>query len=275
MKTKQTLYDESWLSDIQSNAEPESWVFDVVGDINGNGGVYLSILRDWFLAYPFPSNGKRKHMRNLLESSATHDHLGAANELCWYRLMNNLGLKPKVLPEGRSKSPDFQGTTTSGIEFYCEVTTLNVSSADAKLRVAAEGVHLNQDLEISRILRKATEEKAEQLQFDRKAQKAMALVVFDYSTFSGLGTARPAALADAILQTPSGLQVMPPYLSALIYVERYVQKGRCRIRASQSAIYRNPLAGSQMPVDAFDCLYQYQIGSYNSIEPRVRNLVVF
>lgn len=275
MKTKQTLYDESWLSDIQSNAKPDSWACDVIGDINGNGGVYLSTLRDWYLAHPFPSNGKRKHMGNLLQSSTTHDHLGAVNELCWYRFMNDLGLKPQVLPEGRSKSPDFEGTTASGIEFYCEVTTLNISSADAKLWLAAEGAPLNQDLEISRILRKATGEKAEQLQFDCAAKKAMALVIFDYSTFSGLGTARPVALADALLKNPSGLRVMPPYLSALIYVERYVHEGRCRIRSSQSAIYHNPLAVSEMPVDAFDCLRQYQIGSYNSTEPTVTDLVIF
>ena len=58
-------------------------------------------------------------------------------------------------------------------------------------------------------------EKAEQLQFGHKDKKGMVFVIFDYSVFSGLGTQRPLALADALLKIPTGLQAMKPYTSYL------------------------------------------------------------
>lgn len=268
------LFDQSWLKSIRSNAPIDSWVHDVVDDIDNEGGVYLSVLHEWFLEYPFPSKGKKTHMKKLLESSKNHDHRGAVNEVCWYRLMRYMGLKPEVMPEGRDKSPDFLCTTASGIKFYCEVSTLNESCTDAESLRTIGSWPLNQGAEILRILRKATDEKAEQLQFGQRKHTAMAFVVFDYSTFSGLGTKRPFVLANVLLRTSVGLQAMKPHLSALIYVERYVFQGKCRIRTHQSALYHNPLADYQLPDDVFSCLRQHSLRSYGTIEPNSIDIVV-
>lgn len=274
MKIKQTLYDQSWFSEVKSKVSRDSLLYDVINDINENGQKYLSTLREWFLSHPFPSKGKKKHMKNALENLNNHDHLGAVNELCWYRFMCDLVLNPQALQEGSSKTPDFKGSSASGIEFYCEVTTLNISSKDAEYSACGIGTPLNQNEEISRIIRKVTEEKEEQLKFGEKEQKPMVFVVFDYSTFSGLGTQRPVALADALLKTSKGLQAMQPYLSAIIYVERFVEKGRCRIRTSQSAVYHNPLADRPISLDLFGCFSQYSLDSYNCAEPKSVDIVV-
>lgn len=274
MRTSQTLFDQSWMQCIRSNAAADSWAHDVVRDIDNEGGAYLRVLREWFTGYPFPSKGKKTHMRKLLESSANHDHRGAVNELCWYRFMCDLALKPQAVPEGRNKTPDFLCTATSGIKFYCEVTTLNESNTDIQAIQTTGGASLDQDAEVARILRKATEEKAEQLQFGRVKQKAAVFVVFDYSTFSGFGTQRPVALANALLTTSAGLQAMKPHLSALIYVERYVSRGRSRIRTQQSALYHNPSADYQLPDEVFSCLWQYSLGSYSTTPPNAMDIVI-
>jgi hypothetical protein len=271
---KAELYNPSWLKKVQSEATQDSWAFDVIASINGSGGEYLTILRKWFLSHPLPSKGKKKHMKNALESLANYDHLGMVNELCWYRLMCDLSLSPEALPEGSRKAPDFKLTSTSGTEFYCEVTTLNVSSKDAACIAAGNGAPLNQNAEISRIIRKAIDEKIEQLQFGQAEQKGMIFVVFDYSTFSGLGTQRPLALADALLKTSTGLQAMQPHLSAIIYIERYVKEGRCHIRTSQSAVYHNPSADFPMLTDLFGCFKRYYLDSYSVVEPNIVDMVV-
>lgn len=271
---KPNLYDQSWLSDVESKLSRNSWAYHVIKDVNESGQEYLSILREWHLSFPLPSRGKKKHMKNALESLNNYDHLGAVNELCWYRFMCDLAVSTQALQEGNGKTPDFKCTSPSGIEFYCEVTTLNVSSKETEFNACGIGTPLNQDAEISRIIRKATLEKAEQLKFGEKEQKPMVFVVFDYSTFSGFGTERPLALADALLKTSKGLEAMQPYLSAIIYVERYVRRGRCRIRASQSAVCHNPLAHRPLPLDIFGCFRQYALDSYSSVEPKTIDIVI-
>ena len=228
----------------------ESWISNVIADIEGSGGVYLAILREWFLSHSFLSDAKKRHMKNALESLDNSNHLGAVNELCWFRFMRDLSLCPESIPENNNrKTPDFKGKSKLGTEFFCEVTTLNVSREDSESISCCKNVSLNQEIEISRIIRKATEEKAEQLQFGYNDQKGMVFVVFDYSIFSGVGTQRPLALAEALLKTPTGLQAMKPYVSAIIYVERYVKRGRSRIRTSQSAVYHNPSADYPISTD--------------------------
>ncbi|MFQ5586310.1 MAG: hypothetical protein ACE5GF_05755 [Thermodesulfobacteriota bacterium] len=274
IEMKAELYNQSWLKKAQSEATQDSWAFDVIADVNGSGGEYLAILRESFLSHPFPSKGKKEHVKNALESLANYAHLGAVNELCWYRLMFDLSLSPEALPEGSSKTPDFKGTSTSGTEFFCEVTTLNVSSKEAACIAAGNGAPLNQNAEISRIIRKSTDEKVEQLRFGQAEQKGIIFVVFDYSTFSGLGTQRPLTLADALLKTSAGLQAMQPHLSAIIYVERYVKEGRCHIRMSQSAVCHNPSADFPMPIDLFGCFKQYHLDSYGVVDPNIVDMVV-
>ena len=78
---KHELYNQSWLDGLKSKSTQESWVSDVIADINGSGGVYLAILREWFLSHPFQSKGKKQHMKKALESLNNSDHLGAVNEL--------------------------------------------------------------------------------------------------------------------------------------------------------------------------------------------------
>lgn len=265
MPTQQDLYDKNWRDNINTKDLSSSWVGDVLEKIAEDGGVYLSTIREWFTKFPFASADQSKHMRKRLESLNTADHLGAVNELFWYNLATFLEWQLKALAV-ESTAPDFE--VSSPACFYCEVTTLNVSQSDRQRFENGLTAALNHGREAARILRKATDEKIEQLRYGYNNRKPSVLVVFDYSTFSGLGTQRPRYLADALLHSSSGLQGMPKELSALLYLERYILKGRFRLRMSQSAAYHNPLADFSVEKEVFSWVTQFVLSEYKEMSPQ-------
>ncbi|MEJ2351196.1 MAG: hypothetical protein P8Y03_15535, partial [Anaerolineales bacterium] len=188
MTVQQDLYDKNWRDNIKAEDLSSSWARDVLGKIDEDGGVYLSTIREWFSKFPVGSADQSRHMRKRLESLNTADHLGAVNELFWYNLATFLEWQLKALAV-KSTAPDFE--VSSPACFYCEVTTLNVSQTDRQRLEEGLSAPLNHNGEAARILRKATDEKIEQLKYGYNNRKPSVLVVFDYSTFSGLGTQRP------------------------------------------------------------------------------------
>ncbi len=204
-------------------------------------------------------------MKKRLESLNTEDHLGAVNELFWYNLATFLGWQLKVLTV-ESSAPDFEVSFPAC--FYCELTTLNISKSDRKVFENGMSAPLNHGKEAARILRKAADEKVDQLKYGFDRQKPSILVVFDYSLFGGLGTQRPRYLADTLLHSASGLQAMPKELSALVYLERYVSKGRFHLRLSQSAAYHNPLTDFPVEKEVFSWITQFVLSEYEEIPPQ-------
>jgi hypothetical protein len=266
MSKQQELYNDNWINNIKSEHLSSSWANDVLEDIHGYGGIYLSTIKAWFQKFPFANISQSKHMKKSLESLSTEDHLGAVNELFWYNTAKLLKWRLEPLSE-KASSPDFSVSLPSC--FYCEVTTLNISQSDRDAFAKNNSAPLNHGREIARILRKATDEKIEQLRFGYNVQKPSVIVVFDYSTFSGLGTNRPHALAKVLLDSPAGLQTMPKELSALLYLERYVSEGLFRLRLSQSAAYHNPLAVYQIEKDTFIWIKQFAISEFYEIPPHL------
>jgi len=266
MSKKQELYNDNWICSTRSENLSSSWAQDVLADIDGDGGVYLSTIRSWFQSFPFANTGQSKHLKKRLENLVDEDHVGAVNELFWYNLARLLEWRLQLLAEKKS-APDFKISSPSC--FYCEVTTLNISKQDRDSVEKGAGARLNHEKETARILRKAVDEKIEQLRFGYNAQKPSVLVVFDYSTFSGLGTQRPHALAEALLGSPAGLKALPKELSVLLYLERYISEGRFRLRLSQSAAYHNPLADYTIEKDTFGWIKQFAISGFSEIPPHM------
>lgn len=262
MSEQQKIYDDNWINNIKYKDISSSWAKDVLNDIEGYGGVHLSKIREWFSKFPFGSPVQSNHMKKRLESHITEDYLGAVNELFWYNLVRLHEWDLEALSEKKS-APDFN--VTSPACFYCEITTLNTSQSDRNSFANGTGVPLNHDKEAARILRKTAEEKIEQLRYGYHKQKPSVLVVFDYSTFSGLGTQRPQALADVLLGSSGGLQTMPRELSALLYLERYVKEGKFRLRLSQSAAYHNPSADYPIERDIFSWVIQFPLSEFTEI----------
>ena len=272
MSDRQELFNSNWINRTKAEKDLSSswaWANDVLEDIPGDGNTYLLKIREWFNKFPFVALSQSKHMRKGLESLSTEDHLGAVNELFWYNTAKFLkwSLKPFFKIKKEESSPDFKVTSPSC--FYCEVTTLNISQSDRIVLANNNGVRLNHQREIVRILQKAVKEKIKQLRFGYNVQKPSVLVVFDYSTFSGFETDRPGALAEVLLNSLVGLQAMPKELSTLLYLERYVSKGLFRLRISQSAVYHNPLADYQIKKDTFIWIKQFAISGASEIPPQL------
>jgi hypothetical protein len=265
MPTQQDPYDKNWRDNINREYLSSSWAGDVLEKINEDGGVYLSTIKEWFTKFPFGSADQSKHMRKRIESLNTEDHLGAVNELFWHNVATFLGWQLKPLAGGTT-APDFE--VSSPACFYCEVTTLNVSQSDRQRFENGLSAPLNHAREAARILRKATNEKIGQLKYGYNNKKPSVLVVFDYSTFSGLGTQRPRYLADVLLHLSSGLQAMPRELSVLLYLERYILKGQFWLRLSQSAAYHNPLADFSVEKKVFSWVTQFILSEYKEISPQ-------
>ena len=106
----------------------------------------------------------------------------------------------------------------------------------------------------SRILRKAIDEKFDQLKYAEKKKKPAILVVFDYSSWSGYGTHRFQAIADHLLD----IAYLPSELSAFIYVDKGVNsEGKIVINGERSAVYHNRSAKYPLSSNLFDIFPQF------------------
>jgi hypothetical protein len=266
MVTRTTIFDINWIARARARTDKRSWVYDVMGDFDTSGGVYLASLRLWFNRFPLDPDQKRG-LAVRIESFRNEDHLGAVNELAWWRFLQREQFNANPIPTASSPTPDFQVLTPS--EFFIEVSTLNVSERDKSKFEAGDSVELDHDETLRRILGKLTTEKKKQLSYAAELKKPTVLVLFDYTTWSAFGTQFYRFLADFLLGKPRGFQNLPVELSALVYVERTVFDGHIAISRLRSAAYYSPYAKHPLPGGMFPSMNQFswQIVAVESTSP--------
>lgn len=231
------------------------------------GGIYLTSLRLWFDRFPL-SKKQKQSLKARLESFETEDHLGAVNELTWWKFMQQIGMEVMPIPTSDTPSPDFQVKTP--IDFFVEVSTLNVSNRDKAEFESGGAVALDHSETVRRILCKMTEQKRNQISYAADQNKPCVLVLFDYTTWSAFGTQFFRFLADFLLGKNHGFRVLPCELSALVYVERKVIDGRIGISLDRSAIYYNPNAKYILYEGTFAALNQFRCQMV-SFEPKLED----
>lgn len=268
-KKKQiVLFDDNWLIQASSRKNDDQWVDDVMNQINGSGGIYLNTLRLWFDRFSLPSKQKN-HLKQGIESFNNSDHLGGVNELAWWKFINSFGWSASPVRAGKGKRPDFH--VIRPCEFFCEVTTLNISEKEKKLLVSGKGVPLNHNVSLERILKKIVEEKSEQIKYGASKSKPSVLILFDYTFWSGLGTQFYRAFANFLLGKRAGFKELPAELSLIIYVERSVIDGRIGISKERSAVYHNPNPLFTMSETIFQMMRQYRLNIEETLPVQVEN----
>jgi hypothetical protein len=234
----------SWAAK-RGNAQDDKWL-----------ELYLTKINNWFAKYPdIPSKNKRE-LKSNLESYENEPHRSAVNELFWYNFALNLKWEIKPIPaqnKAGENRPDFE--VISPIAFNCEITTLN--GPDNKFSI---------EKELERIYGKwADKSKKAQIEWSLNEKKPHLLVIFDYSVMSGLGTQHQKSLPDFFQnptkgspRSPIRLPILPEGLSAVLYLERYIDKGNFMLRMEKSVLIHNPNARFQLGDDIFDWLNQKQ-----------------
>ncbi len=255
-KSDTFLFDQDWLDKASSKERGRQWVDDVIKEINGSGGTYLRILRLWFSEFPISAK-QRRHFKQAMESFNNVDHLGAVNELAWWKFTNSFGLLSSPIPAGQGKRPDFYVSSPS--EFFCEVTTLNLSVKEQELLEAGKSVDLEHGVTLQRVLKKVVDEKNEQIKYGALKKSPSVLVLFDYTFWSGLGTRFYKALAEFLLGAGISFLKLPPELAAIVYVERKFLEDRMAISKKRSAVYHNPNALFRLPETVFQMMRQYSL----------------
>ncbi|MGJ0514766.1 MAG: hypothetical protein ACR65O_03310 [Methylomicrobium sp.] len=212
--------------------------------------LYLLKINNWFQKYPENSTD----FLTRLESHENKVHRAAVNELFWYNFALNLKWEIKPIPaenKAGENRPDFE--VTSPIAFNCEITTLN--EPDKKFFL---------EKELERIYGKWTDKsKKAQIEWSMKEKKPHILVIFDYSKLSGIGTQHQKSLPDFFQKPTTGLPhspvehpSLPEGLSSVLYLERYVAKGKFMLRMAKSVLIHNPNATFPLGNDMFDWLNQ-------------------
>lgn len=248
------VFDSNWIK-LASKAPHNSWASDVLSDLNRAGGIYLNTLRLWFERFPFRSPKQRNALKNQLENLVNEDHLGGVNELCWWEFLTSFGWSAESIFTQKQRAPDFE--VKSPETFFCEVTTLNVSNKDKKALRQGRSVPLNHSKTIGRILKKITTDKRGQIAYGASKKAPSVLILFDYTTWSGLGTQFYWVLASYLLGQTAGFRHLPLELSALVYVEKKAIDGRIVLSKIRSAVFHNPYATYRMSENVFCMLRQY------------------
>ena len=189
------LFDATWLSQTQEKKSNDSWITAVID--SSEGSLYLDVLRVWFAGFPLSSIKDRRALNARLESFNTSDHLGGVNELSWWEFMRRTNLQAEPIPTTTKPRPDFKVLTPS--EFFVEVSTLNVSQAEKKKLEREGAVPLDHAETLRRLLLKAANDKKDQISYAASEQRPCALILFDYTTWSGFGTQFFRFLAHALL----------------------------------------------------------------------------
>ncbi|NPV03467.1 MAG: hypothetical protein HPY67_01880 [Syntrophaceae bacterium] len=247
------LFDNEWIKKARNYEDQRSWVHCVLATWNEGGVNYLDNLRKLFCSYPDVSNVK-KDLADRIQSFRNEDHLGAVNELSCWAFLRQAGFECKPIPRSDEKTPDFH--VFAPTEFFVEVTTLNISKEEWEKITCGDPVRLNQDNTLTRILRKL-KEKRKQFIYVVTKHVPCALVLFDYTFWSGFGTELNHYIEKYLLER-QGFYCLPAELSALIYLKRSViEKGRLAIHLPGSAIYYNPNASAPLPLETFAFLGQF------------------
>ncbi|MBI4525443.1 MAG: hypothetical protein HY695_16705 [Deltaproteobacteria bacterium] len=253
-----TVLDGQWLRKAKARTAGDTWVDDVLGSIDAGGGVYLSTLRAWFDEFPLRGNKNKRAFKARIESFANEDHLGAVNEVSWWKFMERTGLEGIPLQPSKTARPDFYITSPS--EFFCEVSTLNVSDNDKRSFRRCQGIDLDHRSTMKRLLLKVTREKQTQIAYGAQKHIPSVLVLFDYTTWSGFATEFYRYLAKLLLGSEGVLSLLPKDLSALVYIERKVLDGRIVLSRDRSAVYYNPSARHALPFGTLPTLIQFSNG---------------
>jgi hypothetical protein len=256
MVKKLIVFDESWHTDARAKKSlAPSWAHEVMEALATTGGVYLGTLRLWFDRFPLNSNKQKHALKTRLEGFNNEDHLGAVNELAWWVFMQRIGLQSLPVPTSSAPRPDFQVKTS--VDFFVEVSTLNISKSDKSKFETGEAVALDHSETLRRILGKVTDEKQRQMSYAADQKQPCVLVLFDYTIWSAFATQFFRFLADFLLGKEKGFQELPDALSALVYVERKVIDGRIAVSRDRSAIYYNPNAKYLLDMGTFAALNQF------------------
>lgn len=247
------LFDNNWF-DLASKKSPgNQWIDYVMNQINGPGKTYLDTLRNWFEKFPV-SEKYKKHLKNRIESFNNPDHLGGVNEIVWWEFINSFGWTAKPIDAGKGKTPDFHVTKPE--DFFCEITTLNMSEKETKL-LGSLGVALDHNRSIERIMKKVGSEKVGQIGYGASRKKPSFLVLFDYSFASHFATPFYDVLANFLLGETLGFKKLPTELSGVVYAERHVCRGKIGIGNKRSAVYHNPNALYKVTHSVFRMIRQY------------------
>ena len=224
----ESLFDGDWARAVQG--AKDSWVSAVFEDIDGTGCSYLQCISTWFHKLP-GSKKQKKKLEAALKSTKNSDHLGAVNELSWWRYWKSRGFDLQPIASSKTKTPDFVLILNTAKVFF-EVTTLNPS----KNPECSEIKH-SQRSSLNRIVAKAMEEKRGQFIYGQEKQCPSVLVLFNYDEWSGLGTEFHRLMESTAL-FPGAISE----LSAIVYVVRSVSKGKSRFEKSSMKIVDNPAA---------------------------------
>jgi len=235
------LFDNNWMKTAYTE---DSWAKAVIDDIDNYGSVYLDCLSEWFGTFP-GSNKQKKGLKSGLLNFENCAHLGAVNELSWWIYLTSRGLSLERIPEGKLPTPDFVlNTDTENIIF--EVTTLNPSK-DIRCR----DLQYSQVNSLRRIVYKATKDKVQQLSYGSEKNMPAVLVLFNYDEWSGLSSQFFHKLNDSIVD-----HALPKELSAILYLERFVDSGRSLYKKESASVFRNPLAQYSLKHDIIEPLFR-------------------
>lgn len=235
-----SLFDESWEHSVKGTKE--SWVCDVLDDINGVGGVYLETISRWFDELP-GTNKSKNHLKVSLKSTINTDHLGAVNELSWWKFLISRGYELEPIHTGKSKTPDFVLKLES-TNIYFEVTTLNPS-----YNLYCKEIKNSQENSLRRIIAKAYEEKREQFKYAHDQESPSVLVLFNYDEWSGFGTQFHTTINSEAL-----FKDILSELSAIILLERFVFRGRLCFKKESMVIVHNPESHFPFPRDIINLI---------------------
>ena len=254
MARKTVIFDRKWIRRAQATADNKSWAHDALEALDTTGGIYLSSIRLWFNEFPLTPKQKEA-LASRLEKYKERRSPWGVNELAWWAFLRKEQFQVNVIPTAASSTPDF--LVTAPFEFFIEVSTLNISDRDKSKFEVGDSVNLDHSETLRRILGKFTSEKTQQLSYATRQRKPCALVIFDYTLWSALGTQLYQFLGDFLLGKQCGFQSLPTELSALIYVERKCINGHIGISRLRSAAYYNPSAKYAIPVATFSSLNQF------------------
>lgn len=227
------LFGDEWVASVK-NAE-NSWISDALENINGFGDVYLKCLSNWFFELP-GTNKKKKHLKVSLKSTNNSDHLGAANELSWWKFWASRDFIIEPISTSKSNTPDFI-LKFQDLRVIFEVTTINPSN-----NKRCREINYSHKNSLKRIISKAYKDKEGQFQYGYEREIPSVLVLFNYDEWGGFGTQFHRFMNDSNLFGDILLE-----LSAMIYVERFVIDGKPKFKKDSIVIVDNPNARYSFP----------------------------
>lgn len=252
MNDHTTIFDTQWLEQAALQNE-NTWAIDVQEDLERTGRTYLRNVADWYHTF-MAEFDKEQHLLRSLKSFDNSRHVEAVHELALYSYLyrNGMTVNP-VTRRKEQRTPDFH--VIGSFEYYMEITSLNPSDKDKQSSVA----ELDQNENIKRILGKIIY-KAPQLDIAASQEIPGLLVVFDYTTWSGLGAQTSTALSNILSNTDGAYFSWPRNISALAFIHRDVIRGIPRINQERSVVLHNPLALYEINESMFSDLTHHRHG---------------